>query len=116
MCDYQAVLSDRREMTFVASKTVRVLVVPAGVILSTMFGGGYASGREVATFVSSHGPWGGVLAIVVMALVFGLILVLCIEIARVFGTYEYASFRRVLLARAAMPLFTVGVWRLRTSP
>lgn len=67
-----------------------------------MVGGGYGSGRETATFVSAYGPWGGVLATVVMALAFGLILALCFELARVFRVYDYASFSEVLLRRAAV--------------
>jgi uncharacterized membrane protein YkvI len=81
---------------------VRVLIVPAGVILSTMFGGGYASGRETATFISRYGPWGGVLAITFMAVVFGVIMVVSLELARTFRTYDYASLSRVFLGRAAV--------------
>jgi uncharacterized membrane protein YkvI len=83
-------------------KAVRVLFVPAGVILSTMFGGGYASGRETATFISGYGPWGGVLAVAFMALVFGVIMVICIELARTFQVYDYASLSKVFLGRAAI--------------
>jgi uncharacterized membrane protein YkvI len=83
-------------------KALRVLFIPAGVILSTMFGGGYGSGRETATFVSTYGPWGGVLATVIMAVVFGLILAVCLELARVFQVFEYASFSRVFLGKAAV--------------
>lgn len=67
-----------------------------------MFGGAYGSGRETVTFVSTYGPWGGVLATVVMALAFGLILAVCFEFARVFRVYEYASFSSALLKRAAV--------------
>ena len=81
-------------------KVVRVLIIPAGVILSTMFGGGYASGRETATFISGYGPWGGVLATAVTALVFGVIMVVCLEVARTFRAYDYASLGRVFLGRA----------------
>jgi uncharacterized membrane protein YkvI len=86
----------------IALTAVRVLIVPAGVILSTMFGGGYASGRETATFISGYGPWGGVLAVAFMALVFGVIMVVCLELARTFLAYDYASLSRVFLGRAAV--------------
>jgi uncharacterized membrane protein YkvI len=83
-------------------KAFRVLIIPAGVVLSTMFGGGYASGREVATFVSGYGPWGGVLAAITLGLVFGVTLVVCFELARLFRAYEYAGFSRLLLGRAVV--------------
>jgi uncharacterized membrane protein YkvI len=82
--------------------TFRVLLVPAGVNLSTMFGGGYASGRETATFISSYGPWGGVMATAFMAFVFGVILVVCLELARRFRAYDYASLSRVFLGPVAV--------------
>jgi uncharacterized membrane protein YkvI len=84
------------------AKAFRVLIIPAGVVLSTMFGGGYASGREVATFVSGYGPWGGALAALTLGLVFGVTLVVCFELARLFRTYEYSGFSRLLLGRAAV--------------
>lgn len=67
-----------------------------------MFGGGYASGREAATFISGYGPWGGVLAIAFMAFVFGVIMVVCLELARTFRAYDCASLSKVFLGRAAV--------------
>ena len=80
----------------------RVLLVPGGVVLSTMFGGGYASGQEVATFVSGYGAWGGVLAALTLGLVFGLTLAVSFELARLFRAFEYTGFMRVLLGRGAV--------------
>lgn len=81
---------------------IRVLFIPGGVILSTMFGGGYASGQEIATFVSTSGPWGGLLAVVTLGLVFGLTLAVAFELSRLFRKYEYAGFMRLLLGRGAV--------------
>lgn len=77
----------------------RVLVIPSAVFLSVIFGASYGSGREVAEFVSSHGPTGGLVAISTGAAVYGVVLTLSFELARLFKTYDYVSFIRVLLRR-----------------
>ena len=43
----------------------RVLLIPASVFLSVIFGGSYGSGREVMEFISQYGPAGGLLSILV---------------------------------------------------
>ena len=85
-----------------SDRTSRVVLIPAGVVLSTFFGGGYASGRETAEFVSGAGPLGGPLAVAVVGCMIGLAYFLCAEIARRFGTHDYSSFVRVLLGRWAL--------------
>ena len=93
----------RLEAVLVTSdRTSRVLLIPAGVVLSTFFGGGYASGRETAEFISSSGPRGGVLAVATVGLIVGVAYFLCAEIARRYRTYDYASYGREVLGRWAV--------------
>ena len=49
----------------------RVLIVPSAVFLSVLFGAAYGSGREVVEFVSSNGPTGGLVAILVLVITLG---------------------------------------------
>lgn len=77
----------------------RVLIVPATVFLSVVFGASYGSGREVVEFVSSNGPTGGLVSIVTLAVSYMLLLSLSFEIARLFKAFDYVSFFKVLLRR-----------------
>ena len=78
----------------------RVLVVPAAVFLSVVFGASYGSGREVVEFISINGPTGGQVSILTLAFVYGILLTLSFELARLFKSFEYVSFFKVLLGRA----------------
>ena len=84
---------------FTGSLVHRVAFVPAAVFLSVVFGGSYGSGQEVVQFVSAAGPVGGYWALMVVVLIWGLLLGLSFEIARLFNAYEYAGFMRVLLRK-----------------
>ena len=86
------------------SRLIRTYLVPAGVFQAVIFGGAYGTGREIAEFVSSHGPVGGLLACALIATGFSLLLVLSFEVARVTGQYEYRGFLSELIGRGA-PLF-----------
>lgn len=77
----------------------RVALLPAAVFLSVIFGGSYGSGQEIVQFVSAAGPLGGYWALAVIVLIWGLLLGLSFEIARLFNTYEYAGFMRALLRK-----------------
>jgi uncharacterized membrane protein YkvI len=77
----------------------RVLIVPAAVFLSVVFGASYGSGREVVQFVSLNGPTGGFVSILTLVTVYALLLMLSFEIARMFRAFEYVSFFKVLLHR-----------------
>jgi uncharacterized membrane protein YkvI len=74
----------------------RVLLLPASVVLSVMFGGSYASGREIVEFISRHGPLGGLVSILAIILGFGIVAALCFELARVFRVWDYRSLLKVL--------------------
>lgn len=77
----------------------RVFIVPAAVFLSVVFGASYGSGREVVQFVSINGPSGGLAAILTLAVVYMLLLTLSFELARMYRSFEYVSFFKVLLGR-----------------
>lgn len=64
-----------------------------------VIGGGYATGRELIEFFFSAGPIGGVLGLLVSGLVFGIVLALSFELARVTKIYDYRSFCYTLLGR-----------------
>jgi uncharacterized membrane protein YkvI len=78
----------------------RVVLIPSSVFLSVIFGGSYGSGREVMEFISSYGPIGGFLSIIVCFISYGIILFLSFEIARIYRAFEYRSFCDALLGKA----------------
>ena len=80
-------------------KLAAIYLVPAGVFQSVVVGGAYGTGREVVEFVSGHGPWGGLLAILAITLGFWAVLAASFEFARVFRVYDYRNFLRALLGR-----------------
>lgn len=77
----------------------RVLIIPSAVFLSVLFGASYGSGREVVEFVSSNGPDGGLLSVLVLVVTHAVLLVLSFELARLYRSYDYVSFFKVLLGR-----------------
>jgi len=74
-------------------------LLPGFVFQSVVIGGGYATGRELVEFFFASGPWGGLLGLLVSGLVFGLVLALGFEFARVTKSYDYRHFCRALLGR-----------------
>lgn len=76
------------------------MILPPAVYLSVAFGGSYSSGREIAQFVASHGPWGGLLSLLAIAVTESAVLAVTFELARRYQQYEYRGFFRVLLGRA----------------
>jgi uncharacterized membrane protein YkvI len=82
------------------SRFIRVIVIPSAVFQSVVFGGAYGTGREIAEFVSVHGPQGGLLALGVIAFGFGLILAISFELARLGRMYDYRRFMKKLIGPA----------------
>lgn len=78
----------------------RVYVVPAAVFQSLLIGGGYGSGREVVEFFTLQGVGGGLLGLAVAALAFAVILAVTWEFARVFASYDYRHFFKLLIGPA----------------
>ena len=75
----------------------RVLAIPTAVFISILFGASYGSGREVVEFVSSNGPTGGLLALLMVAATHSVLLLLSFEIARLYKAFDYNRFTKVLL-------------------
>jgi uncharacterized membrane protein YkvI len=72
---------------------------PSVTFMSVVIGGGYATGRELAEFFMPAGPLGGLLGMVVTAVVWGVVFALSLELARATQTFDYRSFFRQLLGR-----------------
>lgn len=90
----------------------RVILIPSAVFLSALFGGAYGSGREVVEFMSRHGPVGGSLTILVVALTYAICMFLVYELARVSSAFEMRGFVAILLGRAKFLyeiLITIGL-------
>ena len=75
-------------------------VLPGLGVKAVVIGGGYATGRELAEFFLSRGPWGGLFAILFAALLFSVFCSLTFVAARRFQTWDYKSFFKVLLGPA----------------
>ena len=67
--------------------------------MSVVIGGGYATGRELVEFFMRAGPVGGLFAMAVTTVVWGVVIALTLELARVARTYDYRNFFRVLIGR-----------------
>ena len=79
---------------------VRTIFLPAAVFQSVIVGGAYGTGREVVEYIARFGPLGGLYAIGVIALAFGLILAVSFEFARSFSAWNYRAYLRELLGGA----------------
>ena len=77
----------------------RVILMPTAVFLSVLFGASYGSGREVMEFVSSNGPSGGLVALLVLITTHVVVLGLSFELTRLYKVYDYVSFFKVLLKK-----------------
>jgi len=82
-------------------------LLPGLGVKAVVIGGGYATGRELAEFFLSNGPWGGLYAILFATLLFSIFCSLTFVAARRFGTYDYRSFFKRLLG-PAWPLFELA--------
>ena len=85
----------------------RTYLLPGFIFQSVIIGGGYATGRELVEFFFSAGPIGGVLGLLVSGLVFGVVLAVGFEFARVTRTYDYRNFCKELLGRGGF-LFEIA--------
>src|SRR5256885_4668315 len=82
-------------------------LLPGLGVKAVVIGGGYATGRELAEFFLSRGPWGGLYAIIFATILFSIFCALTFVLARRFGTYDYRSFFKRLLG-PAWPLFELS--------
>ena len=72
-------------------------LLPGLGVKAVVIGGGYATGRELAEFFLSRGPWGGLYAILFATLLFSIFCALTFVLARRFQTFDYRSFFKRLL-------------------
>lgn len=82
-------------------------LLPGLGVKAVVIGGGYATGRELAEFFLSNGPWGGLFAILFATVLFSIFCSLTFLAARRFGAYDYRSFFKQLLG-PAWPLFELA--------
>lgn len=75
-------------------------ILPGLGVKAVVIGGGYATGRELAEFFLSQGPWGGFYAILFATLLFSIFCSLTFVLARRFQTFDYKSFFKRLLGPA----------------
>jgi uncharacterized membrane protein YkvI len=74
-------------------------LLPGFVFQSIVIGGGYGTGRELVEFFLSQGPAGGYLGMLLSTVIWGLVLALSFELARVGRHYDYRTFLSALLGR-----------------
>ena len=77
----------------------RNYLLPGLIFQSVVIGGGYATGRELIEFFFASGPIGGLLGLATAGLVFGVVLAVGFEFARVYRAYDYRHFCQKLLGR-----------------
>ncbi len=82
-------------------------LLPGLGVKAVVIGGGYATGRELAEFFLSRGPWGGLYAILFATLLFSIFCSLTFVAARQFQTLDYRSFFKQLLG-PAWPMFEIA--------
>jgi uncharacterized membrane protein YkvI len=69
-----------------------------------VIGGGYATGRELAEFFLPAGPWGGLFAMLLATVIWGVVAAATFRFAYLVGARDYRTFFRALLGRG-WPLF-----------
>lgn len=82
------------------SRLIKAYLIPGLAFQSVIVAGGYATGREVVEFITSYGPIGGLLALIISAITFSVILGLTYEFSRAFKVYDYRNFFKSLLGKA----------------
>ncbi len=78
---------------------IQKYLIPGIVFQSVVIGGGYGTGRELAEFFLGHGALGSVLAMIVSALAWSLVLAVAFEFSRITKSYNYRAFFQALLGK-----------------
>ncbi|MFC1554313.1 hypothetical protein ACFL7D_06745 [candidate division KSB1 bacterium] len=82
------------------TKTFKKLLLPGFIFQSVVIAGGYGTGREIVEYFLQYGPLGGLLGMVLVTTVlWSVILAVTFEFARLFRTYNYREFFKILLGR-----------------
>jgi len=74
-------------------------LLPGFVFQSVLIGGGYGTGRELVEFFLTTGPVAGYLGMVVSMIVWGLVMAVTYELARLTKSYDYKSFLTQILGK-----------------
>lgn len=74
-------------------------IMPGLVFESVVVGGGYATGRELVEFFLSHGPLAGLLGLIATLIVWGIVLAVTFEFARLTRSFDYRTFFEHLIGR-----------------
>ncbi|MBT2245107.1 hypothetical protein JQK15_16340 [Sphingobium sp. BHU LFT2] len=72
-------------------------LLPGFALKAVIIGGGYATGRELAEYFLTGGPWGGLFGMVFAALLWSLIAAVTFAYARLVQAYDYRAFFVALL-------------------
>lgn len=80
-------------------KWFRKYLLPGLVFQSVLIGGGYGTGRELVEFFMTSGPLAGYLGMFVSTILWGLVMSVTYELARLTGSYDYKSFISQLLGK-----------------
>lgn len=95
-------------LTATLATSFRKYLLPGFLFQSVVVAGGYGTGRELVEFFLSHGPLGGLLAmLLVTTVVWSAVAAVSFEFARVHAAYDYRAFFRRLLGRGWV-LFELG--------
>lgn len=73
------------------------LFLPGLAFLAVVVGGGYATGRELVAFYFSSGPLGGLIAMVITAVIWSLTMMIVLEFCRRYEIHDYKTFFKQLI-------------------
>ena len=82
-----------------AAKLLKRYLLPGFVFQSIVIGGGYGTGRELVEFFLTQGPAGGYLGMLLSTCIWGIVLALGFELARIGKHYDYRTFLNALLGK-----------------
>lgn len=82
-----------------ASTWFQRYLLPGFAFKAVVIGGGYATGRELVEFFLPTGPWGGVFAMLLAALIWSVVCIATFLFARATHSEDYRTFFRHLLGR-----------------
>jgi uncharacterized membrane protein YkvI len=75
-------------------------LLPGFAFKAVVIGGGYATGRELAEYFLPHGPWGGLLGMLLAMACWSIVCAATFVFARATHSFEYGAFFRRLLGPA----------------
>lgn len=78
---------------------LKAIVLPGLLFQSVVIAGGYATGRELVEYFLSNGPMAGFRGMLLTALVWGIVMSVSFEFARLTKSYDYRHFFKHLLGR-----------------